>query len=75
MLQNAAVYVKKGCVMESREEVIKALESGKKLTSKSSGIQYVLIEGKLHSRTGERSTWEPCELSFFNPPSWLNLHD
>jgi hypothetical protein len=61
--------------METREAVIKALDEGKKLTSSSSGIQYKLIEGKLHSRSSERSGWEPSELSFFNPPSWLNLRD
>ena len=54
--------------MESREAVFEALEAGKKLTSNVTGIQYMLIEGKLFSRHSERSDWNPSELTFDNPP-------
>ena len=59
--------------MNSREEVIKALNEGKTLNNKVSGSQLMLIDGKLHIRNIDRKAWEPSELSFFNPPSWLNL--
>lgn len=59
--------------MDSREAVIKALDEGKTLTNKVSGAQYTLLDGKLHVRGSDRKEWEPSELSFFNPPSWLNL--
>ena len=59
--------------MQSREEVIKALNEGKTLTNKISGAKLTLIDGKLHICSHERKKWEPSELSFFNPPSWLNL--
>lgn len=61
--------------MESREAVLQALEEGKKLTSNVTGLQYTLIDGKLHARHGERNDWHPSGLYFDNPPSWLNLRD
>lgn len=61
--------------MESREAVFKALEEGKKLTSNITGLQYMLIDSKLHARHGERNDWKPSELTFENPVSWLNLRD
>ncbi len=61
--------------MESREAVLKALDEGKKLTSNITGFQYKLINGTLHSRHSERNDWQPSELFFDNPPSWLNLRD
>ncbi|MDX1295296.1 MAG: hypothetical protein R3302_03460 [Sulfurimonadaceae bacterium] len=59
--------------MNSKEEVIKALDEGKTLNNKISGVQLMMIDGKLHIRNLDRREWEPSELSFFNPPSWLNL--
>jgi hypothetical protein len=59
--------------MQSKEEVIKALDEGKTLTNKVSGLQIMMIDGQLHIRNSERKAWEPSELSFFSPPSWLNL--
>lgn len=59
--------------METREAAMKALEDGKKLTNRISGTQYMLIDGKLHRKCNNLSEWEPSDLSFFNPPSWLNL--
>jgi hypothetical protein len=61
--------------METREAVFKALDEGKKLTSKVTGIQYKLIDGSLHSKNGERNDWNPSGLTFDNPPSWLNLQE
>ena len=61
--------------MENREAVFKALNEGKKLTSKVTGIQYKLIDGQLYSKSGERNDWNLSGLTFDNPPSWLNLHD
>lgn len=61
--------------MESREAVLEALKNGKKLTSNVTGLQYNMIDGKLHARHGEKSDWHLSELSFDNPPSWLNLRD
>jgi hypothetical protein len=61
--------------VESREETIKALEDGKKLTSSVTGIQYKLIDGQLHSKNVERSEWVLSGLTFLNPCSWTNLRD
>ncbi|HEX5624166.1 MAG TPA: hypothetical protein VFX57_06990 [Sulfuricurvum sp.] len=61
--------------MESREAVLDALAQGKKLTSTVTGLQYILIEGKLHTRHGEKNDWNLSALCFDNPPSWLNLRD
>lgn len=61
--------------MESREAVFTALQEGKKLTSVVTELQYMLIDGKLHSRRGERNEWQPSGLDFGNPSSWLNLKD
>ncbi len=65
----------KEITMESREAVLNALQEGKKLTSSVTELQYMLIEGKLHSRRGERSDWQLSGLDFDNPVSWLNLRD
>ncbi len=59
--------------MKSREAVFKALEEGQKLASSITGLQYMLIDGKLHSRHSERSDWNESNLGFDSPPSWLNL--
>lgn len=59
--------------MKSREAVFQALEEGHKLASTITGLQYMLIEGKLFSRHGERNDWNESSLSFDSPPSWLNL--
>ncbi len=59
--------------MESREAVFKALEEGKKLTSSVTEIQYMMIDGKLHSRHGERDKWNQSGLDFYNASSWLSL--
>lgn len=61
--------------MESRDAVFEALNKGKKLTSNVTGLQYTLIEGKLHARHGEKTDWHESELCFDNPPSWLNLRE
>lgn len=61
--------------MESREDVLNALKEGKKLTSSVTELQYMLIDGKLHARRGERNEWHPSGLDFGNPSSWLNLKD
>ncbi len=61
--------------MESRDAVLQALKEGKKLTSNVTGLQYTLISGKLHARSGEKTDWHESELCFDNPPSWLNLRD
>ena len=61
--------------MESKEAVLSALKEGKKLTSNITGLQYILIGGKLHARSGEKTDWHESELRFDNPPSWLNLRD
>lgn len=61
--------------MESKEAVLSALNEGKKLTSNVTGLQYTLIGGQLHARNGEKTDWHESELSFDNPPSWLNLRD
>ncbi len=59
--------------MKSREAVFEALEEGQKLASTITGLQYMLIDGKLYSRHGERNAWNESSLTFDNPPSWLNL--
>lgn len=61
--------------MESKEAALKALEEGKKLTSSVTGMQYLLIDGTLHTRHGEKTDWNPSGLTFENPASWLNLRD
>lgn len=61
--------------MESKDAVLQALKEGKKLTSNITGLQYTLIGGKLHARSGEKTDWHESELCFDNPPSWLNLRD
>lgn len=61
--------------MESKDAVLQALKEGKKLTSSVTGLQYTLIGGKLHARSGEKTDWHESELCFDNPPSWLNLRD
>lgn len=61
--------------MESREAVLNALKEGKKLTSSVTGLQYTLIGGQLHTRSGDKTDWRLSELRFDNPPSWLNLRD
>ena len=59
--------------MKNREAVFKALEEGSKLSSSITGFQYMLINGKLHSRHSERKEWSESNLGFDSPPSWLNL--
>ena len=59
--------------MKSKEAVLEALKEGKNLISCITGLQYTLINGILHTRHSERSDWNQSELSFYNPPSWLNL--
>lgn len=61
--------------MESREAVFEALKKGKLLTSKITGLQYTLIDGKLHVRHNDKTDWRESNLYFDNPPSWLNLQD
>ena len=41
--------------MESREATLKALENGKELTSKITGIKYKQVGGLLYSKNSERS--------------------
>ncbi len=59
--------------MKSREAVFEALQEGLKLSSTITGLQYMMIDGKLHSRHSERSNWDESNLNFDSPPSWLNL--
>jgi hypothetical protein len=59
--------------MQSREEVFKALQEGKELTSTVTGIKYKFINGQLFSRNSERTEWLESGLTFLNPASWLNL--
>lgn len=59
--------------MKSKEAVLEALNEGKNLISGITGLQYTLINNILHSRHSERGDWNQSELSFYNPPSWLNL--
>jgi len=61
--------------MESREATLKALENGKELTSKITGIKYKQVGGLLYSKNSERSEWTLSGLTFFNPGSWQNLQD
>jgi len=60
--------------MKSKESVLEALREGKSLISRVTGIQYTLINAKLHTRHSERAYWKESELNFYNPPSWLNLN-
>ncbi len=59
--------------MKSKESVLEALNEGKNLISSITGLQYTLINAKLHTRTSERAEWNESDLHFYNPPSWLNL--
>lgn len=59
--------------MKSKESVLEALREGKNLISSITGLQYTLINTKLHTRHSERGDWNESELRFSNPPSWLNL--
>lgn len=61
--------------MESRDAVFEALKRGRLLTSVVTGLQYILIEEKLHFRHSEKSEWKESGLLFDFPPSWLNLRD
>jgi len=59
--------------MQSKDEVLNALQEGKKLYSNVTGFHYQNINGKLHSKHSEKSEWKESELLFDFPPSWLNL--
>ncbi len=59
--------------MKSKESVLEALGEGRNLISSITGIQYKLINAKLHTRHSERGDWNESDLHFYNPPSWLNL--
>lgn len=59
--------------MKSREAVLEALNEGKNLISSITGLEYTLIRKILHTRHSEKSDWKESGLSFYNPPSWLNL--
>lgn len=59
--------------MKSKESVLEALREGKDLISSITGLQYTLINAKLHTRHSERGDWNESELRFSHPPSWLNL--
>ena len=59
--------------MKSKEAVLEALSEGKNLISSITGIQYTLINAKLHTRHSAKSDWDESALNFYNPPSWLNL--
>ncbi len=59
--------------MKSKEAVLEALNEGKNLISSITGLQYTLIDAKLHTRHSEKGDWEESNLHFYNPPSWLNL--
>jgi len=61
--------------MESKDAVLQALKKGKLLSSIVTGMQYQLINGKLHSRHSEKTDWQESGLQFDNPPSWLNLKE
>lgn len=61
--------------MESKDAVLDALKKGKLLSSIVTGMQYQLINGKLHSRHSEKTDWQESGLQFDNPPSWLNLKE
>lgn len=61
--------------MESKDAVLEALKKGKLLSSTVTGMQYQLINGKLHSRHSEKTEWQESGLHFDNPPSWLNLRE
>ncbi len=59
--------------MKSKEDVLEALNEGKHLISSITGIQYTLINAKLHTRHSTKGDWNESDLNFYNPPSWLNL--
>ena len=59
--------------MKSKEAVLEALNEGKNLISSITGLQYTLINAKLHTRHSEKGDWDESNLHFYNPPSWLNL--
>ena len=59
--------------MKSKEAVLEALNEGKHLMSSITGIEYTLINAKLHTRHTVKDDWNESQLSFYNPPSWLNL--
>ncbi len=59
--------------MKSREAVLEALNEGKNLISSITGLEYTHINNILHTRNSEKGDWNQSELSFYNPPSWLNL--
>ena len=59
--------------MKSKEAVLEALNEGKNLISSITGLQYTLINAKLHTRHSEKGDWNESNLHFYNPPSWLNL--
>ncbi len=59
--------------MKSKESVLEALSEGRNLISSITGLQYTLINAKLHTRSSEKGDWNESNLSFSSPPSWLNL--
>ncbi len=59
--------------MKSKEAVLEALNEGKNLISSITGLQYTLINAKLHTRHSEKADLNESNLHFYNPPSWLNL--
>ena len=59
--------------MKSKEAVLEALNEGRNLISSITGIQYTLINTKLHARHSTQGDWNESNLNFYNPPSWLNL--
>jgi hypothetical protein len=61
--------------MESKAAVLQALQEGKILVSDVTQMHYRLIDGKLHTRHGEKHDWNPSGLTFENPASWLNLRE
>jgi len=61
--------------MKSKEELFKALDEGKELTSTVTGIKYKSVEGLLYAKSSERSEWTLSGLTFCNPGSWLNLSE
>ena len=61
--------------MESREAALRALDEGKELTSKVTGITYKSVDGVLYAKSSERSEWTQSGLTFSNPGSWQNLQE
>ncbi|MFT7824824.1 MAG: hypothetical protein ABXS92_08685 [Sulfurimonas sp.] len=59
--------------MKSRETVLEALKEGKNLISSVTGLEYTLINDILHTRHSDNKEWKQSDLTFHNPPSWLNL--